>query len=343
MRRLCSFILLLIIVTGVVLFAGCLAKDDPLVRAHAIAEPYRFPFVSWECKALLDLGIKAWNRNESAVESELSVHIESVVREQGITVFPPPVVSLEPPPHLLIISPRDKIEYRDRLLLRQTMNVEDMESLERQIDALGFSSLVEPLGGFGGTFPPIVSSDATMRYIVNAAVEEWLHQYLAFKPLGFGYVLDSLGIRRDADLVTMNETAAGIISDEIGAEVYRKYYSNAATVQEKKKDTGGFDFDTVMSETRRQVDIYLAQGDIEKAEAYMEERRKLFVQNGYHIRKLNQAYFAFHGIYGQDPSSVSPVARDIERLRERTGSTKDFLDIVSVMTGYEDLKRKLNE
>jgi len=75
----------------------------------------------------------------------------------------------------------------------------------------------------------------------------------------------------------------------------------------------------------------------------MEEQRKLFVQNGYRIRKLNQAYFAFHGIYGEDPGAVSPVAKDIEQLKSISHSTKDFLDTAAAMTGYEDLKRKLNK
>ncbi|MCZ7674510.1 MAG: hypothetical protein M5U34_48980 [Chloroflexi bacterium] len=47
--------------------------------------------------------------------------------------------------------------------------------------------------------------------------------------------------------------------------------------------------------TRRLVDELVTDGDIEGAEAYVEARRRLFVENGYQIRKLNQAYFAFYG------------------------------------------------
>ena len=338
------FLLLSVVLVSVILLpAGCATKNNSLNDAHRIAQPYTFPFLKWECNALFKLGMQAVSdRDHSNSESDLSKKIEFVLQEQGISVFPPVLISLESPPHLLVISPRDTIAYTDRLLLQQTMRIDEMESLEAQIDELGFSSLVVTLGGFAGTFPPIVSSDSTMKYIVNAGVEEWLHQYLAFKPLGFRYVLDSLGIRRDVDIVTMNETLAGIISEDIGKDVYNKYYSNSSKADDRQQ-SNVFDFDAVMRETRKQTDAYLSQGNIERAETYMEEQRKLFVQNGYHIRKLNQAYFAFHGIYGQDPGAVSPVARDIEQLKAISRSTKDFLDTAAAMTGYEDLKRKLNK
>ena len=46
----------------------------------------------------------------------------------------------------------------------------------------------------------------------------------------------------------------------------------------------------------------------------MEARREIFWQNGYAIRKLNQAYFAFYGAYADipgGPAGEDPVA---ERL-----------------------------
>jgi hypothetical protein len=54
-----------------------------------------------------------------------------------------------------------------------------------------------------------------------------------------------------------------------------------------------------------------------KSETYMEHRRAIFVANGYNIRKINQAYFAFYGGYqggiagvgGEDP--IGPAVRDI--------------------------------
>jgi hypothetical protein len=114
-------------------------------------------------------------------------------------------------------------------------------------------------------------------------------------------------------------------------------------VMEEGEIDRAFDFDEEMRITRKNVDIFLAEGDIEKAEHYMEAKRRLFVLNGYNIRKLNQAYFAFHGTYGYDPASVSPVYGDLKLLRERSASLKQFLDSVAGMTSYTDLKHALEE
>jgi hypothetical protein len=98
-----------------------------------------------------------------------------------------------------------------------------------------------------------------------------------------------------------------------------------------------------MRETRKTVDCYLSQGKIEEAERYMEERRKEFVAHGYHIRKLNQAYFAFHGIYGQDPASVSPIYEDLKQLRAKSHSLRDFLDEAAAMRSYTELTEALEK
>ncbi len=102
-----------------------------------------------------------------------------------------------------------------------------------------------------------------------------------------------------------------------------------------------FDFSVEMKQTRKNVDHYLSQGDIAAAERYMEERRHIFLANGYKIRKLNQAYFAFHGIYAHDPASVSPIHRELKQIRTESASLKDFLHNVSGMTSYADLIKAL--
>ena len=56
--------------------------------------------------------------------------------------------------------------------------------------------------------------------------------------------------------------------------------------------SAGFDFRTEMRLTRVRADELLAAGQIAEAEAYMEQRRLYFWENGYRLRKLNQAYFA---------------------------------------------------
>jgi len=94
---------------------------------------------------------------------------------------------------------------------------------------------------------------------------------------------------------------------------------------------------------RGAVDGYLARGEVEEAERVMEEERQLLAAEGYYIRKLNQAYFAFHGIYAYKPASVSPIDEDLRELRAQSGSLKEFLDDVAGMTGYDDLRRAVGD
>jgi hypothetical protein len=57
----------------------------------------------------------------------------------------------------------------------------------------------------------------------------------------------------------------------------------------------------------------------------MEQKRQYLDTRGYHIRKLNQAYFAFHGTYADRPTSISPIGRELKKLRNQSASLKDFL------------------
>ena len=251
--------------------------------------------------------------------------------------FPPLNFKLDDPLHLLVVSPRDRIESMREILLRQHLAIDDMEGIEAGVDKLGVSSLVVELGGFA-SYPSFVTNKGDLRFTIDAATEEWLHQYLAFKPLGFRYLLDLTGISRNYEIATINETLVGIVSKEIGAIVYEKYYAWEDDSDNKReaKDVK-FDFDHEMREIRRAVDKYLAQGDIEQAEQFMEQKRQYLAENGYHIRKLNQAYFAFHGAYADKPSSISPIGDELKELRQRSDSMKDFLETAAAMTSRQDL------
>jgi len=93
-----------------------------------------------------------------------------------------------------------------------------------------------------------------------------------------------------------------------------------------------------MREIRRAVDSYLAQGEIELAEEFMEQKRLYLASNGYYIRKLNQAYFAFHGTYADKPTSISPIGLELKQLRSQSASLKVFLDTVAGMTSRQELR-----
>jgi predicted nucleic acid-binding Zn-ribbon protein len=256
----------------------------------------------------------------------------------GVNInFPPLSFVLEEPPLLLVVSPRDRIESTWEITLKPGTSLEEIENIEADVDGLDVSSLVVELGGFGGTFPNFVSDRGSLKFTVETAAEEWLHQYLVFTPLGFSYLLDATGISPNYEIATINETVAGMISEEIGARVLAKYYPDYGTAQ------GDEEFNRQMREIRRAVDDYLARGEIEPAEAFMEERRQHLESRGYYIRKLNQAYFAFYGTYADSPTSISSIGAEMRELRERSTSLKDFLDTASGINSRKDLQRSIEQ
>ncbi|MEA2085507.1 MAG: hypothetical protein U9O84_00430, partial [Chloroflexota bacterium] len=220
------------------------------------------------------------------VEAVLAGQIREALSGQGISKFPPLNFKLDKPPRLLVVSPRDRIESIREICLRQELSLEEIEDIEARVDELGVSSLVLKIGGLGATYPSFVTDDASLRFTVDTATEEWLHQYLVFRPLGFRYLLDLTGMSRDYEIATMNETVASMVSKEIGAIVYEKYYSQDETGEGSQPPAGPeFDFNREMREIRRAVDRYLARGEVEEAEEFMELKRGYLVSEGYRIRK----------------------------------------------------------
>jgi uncharacterized protein YdcH (DUF465 family) len=285
------------------------------------------------------------------VDGIIAKQIKEVLAEQGIfhpldkyirlkVSFPPLGFELEKPPHLLVISPRDRIESMREIILQPNLSVDEMESIEAKVDKLGVSSLVVELGGVGATYPTLVADNTSLQFTIDTATHEWLHQYLVFKPLGFLYLLDLTGVSRNYDIATMNETVVGMVSKEISTIVSQKYYSGYENSAQPEQEPE-FDFNREMREIRRTVDVYLAQGEITQAEEFMEQKRQYLVSMGYPIRKLNQAYFAFYGAYADRPTSISPIGTELKTLREQSASLKDFLDTVAAMTNRQDLSASI--
>ncbi len=335
----------ILILVGVVLF---FTVSMPYVggihyQIHRITRPYAFNYVSWELQTLSSLPDVLLSVDAEVKPAvKLSNEMGTVLKDNGIGSFPPVLVEIGKPPSLLVISPRDRIAYADRFLLSQHLDVKEMERIEAKVDSLGVSSLVVELGGFGAVCPPIVSDNLSLTNTLNIAVEEWFHQYLAFRPLGFRYFLDSIGLQQDPEIIVLNETFVGMVSREIGAEIIKIYYKGEED-KAPANNSQGFNFYDEMSETRKIADYYLSQGKIVEAEYYMEKRRMYFIAHGYYIRKLNQAYFAFHGIYGDSPASVSPIYHDLQQLRAESPTLNNFVSRVEKMTSYAELLSALEE
>jgi hypothetical protein len=78
----------------------------------------------------------------------------------------------------------------------------------------------------------------------------------------------------------------------------------------------------------------------------MEERRQFFWQNGYLHRKLNQAFFAFHGAYADSPGGAAgedPVGPAVRALREESDSLADFINTIAWMTSFEELQKTVQQ
>jgi hypothetical protein len=343
---------------------------------------YRFSIFRWEVSAIFSEIKQTWeDRNLSAnnsqtvvdyfndypqntlslsgttalqnkVETIIELQIRAVLRQNGIinpfdsvfrVNFPPIAFELAEPPHLLVISPRNQIDRIRDVLLLQNMTTDQMNNIENQVEASGYSALAVELGGLGVTYPTFVNSNSSLHDVLNAATEEWVHQYLAFKPLGFRYVLDLLGISRNQDIITMNESLAGIVSSEIGDEVYNKYYASYFPASNNPPSTmssaPSFDFNAAMRQIRQNVDAYLAAGQIDQAEQYMNEQRNYLQTQGYYIRKLNQAYFAFYGTYADTPAYIDPIGTAIQDIRNQRSLLKDFLNAVDHVTSVSQLDK----
>lgn len=289
------------------------------------------------------------NDVEEALESEIS----SVARAEGLglvgeVVLPPVDVRLVETPKALITSPRDMIARQDSVLLDPHMSMENREEVEEALlETEDLSALVLDIGGVA-TYPASVYNGADLNATLSLMAHEWLHHYLFLRPLGQN-MFDS------ADMHVLNETIADLGGRELGGiareriearmptTVPAAFGTTAAQLDAAPSPSKDFDFRREMQETRRAVDALLADGEVEMAESYMETRRRVFVEHGHPIRKLNQAYFAFNGTYAESPASVSPIGGQVRRLRDLSPDFGAFISLVSGVSSYAEFLDVLSE
>lgn len=298
-------------------------------------------------------------------EDVLQEQVSTILAESGLTLggqpIPPVMFHITPLPMALIISPREVIRQDANISLIAGMSLPEMVELEEKVEQqLDVSALVVPVGGVG-IYPTMVMSTTNLPWLAETVAHEWVHNFLTLRPLGINY-------ETTPQLRTMNETAASIAGTEIGEEVIRRYYADlypppeptpavTATPQTQQAQPTPeptpdpsvpppFDFRAEMHTTRITADALLAEGKIAEAEEYLETRRVLFWENGYQIRKLNQAYFAFHGAYADTPGGAAgkdPVGPAVRELRKQSVSLADFLNRISWMTSFEQLQKAIGQ
>lgn len=286
---------------------------------------------------------------EPMVEAILQEQVAVVLEELDLglldTVFPPVLFKFSQLPMAVIVSPRDDIRQEANIQVNPHLTLQEIVDLEKDVESQGeYSALVVPVGGLG-VYPTMVMESPTLSWVVEVIVHEWVHNYLTLRPLGWNYL-------SSPELRTMNETTASLLGREIGRQVMLRYYPEFAPPEQvvvpvpptpaapAPAEPLVFDFRAEMHQTRLRVDDLLASGEIEEAEQYMEERRLFFWENGYQIRRLNQAYFAFYGAYADVPGGAAgadPVGEAVRRLWLAADSPTQFLELISPMTSFQSL------
>ncbi|MBI5285128.1 MAG: hypothetical protein HY874_08555 [Chloroflexi bacterium] len=283
-------------------------------------------------------------RLENSVELILEGRLTQVIEEAGLTrhlgrdvVWPPVNIEFQAPPSVLVKSPRSEIKKESETLLQADLPIERAEKIEAEAERDGeTSALVVEIGGIA-MYPAIIPEESDYRYVLEDIAHEWMHHYLYFTPLGRRYF-------SSAKLTTLNETVADIVGKELGDMAYAAYPPPGARTsggRSASPPAQRIDFTAEMRGLRREVEALLRDGRIEDAERLMEEKRRFLAANGYYIRKLNQAYFAFHGSYAGSAGSIDPIGPKLDALRDRSETLAEFVERARELTSEDALDRGL--
>src|SRR5271157_320776 len=333
-------------------------SEDALNRIYADASIKDKVSASAHLRAQIASLTKKQTALAPIAEAVLQEQVSEVAASFGLTTLGQPIPSIlfhsTPVPDALVISPRDHIEQIVNISLWPDLTLDQQIALEDRVSkGLNVSALVVPIGGVG-IYPTMVMQTTDLSWLTTTIAHEWTHNYLEQRPLGLLY-------DETPELRTMNETTADISGGEIGVEVMRRYYPelvNNASFPDLNQlsfnpfdstiasSPALFDFNHEMHTTRVTVDALLAASKINQAESYMEQRRQLFVENDYYIRKLNQAYFAFYGAYADVPGGAAgedTVGPAVRALRDRSKSLADFINRIAWMTSFDELRKAVGQ
>ncbi len=305
----------------------------------------------------LEKDLRAKLVEKTSKRSDLAPYVEQILQNQintalvdlelslGGQLVPPVLFRSDPNSYALIVSPREEIRQAANLMLVRGMTLDEIIDLELAIEkSLDLSALVVGIGGVG-LYPSMIIESPNLDWLIHVISHEWTHNYLTIRPLGANY-------NASQKLTTINETIADLSADDIQRRTFQLFYpeylppeeeatqpapqidpesmTEPSPVLEIPVQEGVFDFRAQMHITRLEVDRLLADGLIDEAEAYMEMRRGVFWDNGYQIRKLNQAYFAFHGSYAADPGGAADqegadLGSLLRQLKASSSSYRDFM------------------
>lgn len=281
---------------------------------------------------------------EAILEGQVAATLASLGFGFYDQILPPVSAHFTQVPNLLVVSPRDEIRFDVSINLNH-VTVDAQVALEDEIEQkLDVAALIVPLGGIA-LYPSMILETSSIPYALEVIAHEWLHHYLFAFPLGYQY--DFGGETR-----IINETTANLFGSEVGRLVLERYYpdlvpppppaasSAAPAATPATPEPPRFDFGRTMNETRLRVDALLAEGNVEEAERFMEAQRELFVANGYVIRKLNQAFFAFYGGYqsgSPGEGGSDPIGPAVQEVRDASASVYVWIERMRGVTTRDDL------
>ncbi len=283
---------------------------------------------------------------EETLESAISQAADDlgVIARFGPVRWPPVDFAFQEGGHVLVRSPRDAIVRLDDRLLTSDISLPEQNELERKVESLddNISAIVARIGGVA-TYPAQVTPDTSLHGALSVASHEWVHHWLIFRPLGRAWFAGG-------ELTSVNETVANIAAEELsdhalelltGEVVTREPWQPPGAGEPRPTpEPGVFDFRYEMRETRARLEELLEAGEVSEAETYLEERRLQFVEQGYSIRKLNTAWFAFHGTYADSSAAPegNPVEVHLRTIRADSADLAEFLTRVAVIDEAGELE-----
>jgi hypothetical protein len=277
---------------------------------------------------------------QSDVEAAIEGRLTEVLKSEGLTVglpfgagprivWPPVDITFEQPSRVLVTSPRDRIAVLATRFVRAGLPLNDILEIERRTEAEGpnISALVIGVGGYA-TYPAVIPEGVEYYTAIETIAHEWTHHYLAFHPLGQRYFVSR-------DLQTINETVADVSGQDL-AKLYNDRFP-LDLPPAPAANPGAIDVQAELRALRIAVEESLQNGRVEEAETLMVEKRRELANSGLYLRRINQAYFAFHGSYAESPLSISTLGPRIRAVRSSSRSLSDFLSRISSVTSVAAL------
>tara|TARA_B100001029_G_C14981061_1_gene406045 strand:- start:61 stop:1056 length:996 start_codon:yes stop_codon:yes gene_type:complete len=314
---------------------GCQSNKDHELKDY-VGNENQFSILKYEIDSIKNLFLERYGFKDPKKEiAQIKKLLINELYEQDMDyifniIFPTPEFTVGNSPKLLVTSPRNKIERGSELLINSSISLIEIEKIENAIEEEeNLSSIIIDIGGIAA-YPAIIKESNNQRQLFLTFSHEWLHQYLIFHPLGRSYFSNT-------KMKEINETLANIFSAKLLDSLCLKEFElkkEICSIEDKVKNE--FDYSKFMKNLRLDVDNLLLERKILEAEKLMEDSALILNNNGFKIRKINQAWFAFNGTYGDSPSSVSNIDDELLKFIDNQTTIKIAIDELKNINSVND-------